>query len=140
MLGLLAGASTADAVYADGEGGGYHCVVKLDEAVDVLEAVQDAREDFGLNDNLSQIDGVLGDLSEALADVAVKLSIGVADKSGEVWHGTLVNDGLNELLTALHVVEDAEVLSGLGRADGIHEAEWLLLLKPETVAIVRPIY
>jgi hypothetical protein len=32
--------------------------------IEILEAVEDAREDLSLNDDLSKVDGVLGNLSE----------------------------------------------------------------------------
>lgn len=72
--------------------------VLTDLDVNVLEAVKDAGEDFGFNDDLSKINGVLSDLGKALANVALKLCVGVGDQSSEIWYCTLVNDGLGELL------------------------------------------
>ena len=62
--------------------------------VNILKAVEDAGEDFGFNNDLSKINGVLGDLSEALANIALKLCVGVGDKSSKVWYCTLVNHSL----------------------------------------------
>mmetsp|Transcript_9509 Transcript_9509/g.11726 ORF Transcript_9509/g.11726 Transcript_9509/m.11726 type:complete len:276 (-) Transcript_9509:538-1365(-) len=81
---------------ADASGG---VLAHLD--VDVLQAVENAREDLSLDDDLGEVDGVLGDLSEALAHLALELSVRVGDKGGEVGDGTLVNDGLSELLGVL---------------------------------------
>jgi hypothetical protein len=67
--------------------------------IDVLQAVQDSGEDLSLNNNLSQVDGVLGDLGKALADIPFKLGIRVGDQSGQVGNGTLVNDSLCELFS-----------------------------------------
>ena len=69
--------------------------------VDVLQAVQDSREDLSLNDDLSEIDGVLSDLSKALADVALELSIWVGNESSEVWYCTLINDCLGQFFCML---------------------------------------
>ena len=49
----------------------------------------------GFNNNFGKINGVLCDLSKALANVSLKLSIGVRDKSSEVWDCTLVDDSLS---------------------------------------------
>lgn len=62
--------------------------------IDILKAVQDTGEDFGFNNNFSEVDGVLGDLSEALADIALKLGVWVGDKCSQVGDSTLVNDCL----------------------------------------------
>jgi len=62
--------------------------------IDILKAVEDAGEDFSFNNDLSKIDSVLGNLSEALANVALELCVGVGDKSSKVWYCTLVNYGL----------------------------------------------
>jgi len=75
--------------------------ILTDLDVDVLQAVEDAGEDLSLHDHFSKVNGVLGDLGEALADVTLKLGIGMRDKSGEVGNGTLVDDCLGKLLSVL---------------------------------------
>ena len=57
--------------------------------------------DCHMADNLSKVDGVLSDLSEALADVALELSVGVRNEGSQVRNSTLVDDGLGELLSVL---------------------------------------
>jgi hypothetical protein len=69
--------------------------------IEILQAVEDSGEDFSLNNYLSQINGVLCDLSKARADLSLKLSIRVRDKSSEVRNGSLVNYCLGELLSVL---------------------------------------
>ena len=44
---------------------------------------------------------LLGDLGQALANVALELCVGVGDQSSNVWYCTLVNDGLGELFGVL---------------------------------------
>jgi hypothetical protein len=77
------------------------CCILTDLNVNVLKAVQDAGENFGFNDNFSEVNGVLCDLSEALADVSLKLGVWVGDKCSKVGDGTLVNDCLRKLLGVL---------------------------------------
>jgi hypothetical protein len=69
--------------------------------IEILQAVENSREDLSLNNDLSQINGVLSDLSKARADLSLKLSIRVRDKSSEVRNGSLVNNCLSELLSVL---------------------------------------
>ena len=69
--------------------------------VDVLQAVENAREDFSLNDDFCEVDGVLGNLGEALADVSLELGIRVGDEGSQVGDGALVNDSLGKLLSVL---------------------------------------
>lgn len=63
--------------------------------INVLEAVKNSWENFSFNNNFSKVNGMLSDLSKALANVSLKLSIRVRDKSSKVWDCTLVNDCLS---------------------------------------------
>ena len=68
-------------------------------SVDILEAVQNSWENFSLDNHFCKVDGVLGDLGEALAHVTLELGIGVGDKCSEVRNGSLVDDGLGKFLS-----------------------------------------
>jgi hypothetical protein len=69
--------------------------------IKILQAVENSGEDLSLNNDLSQINGVLSDFSKARADLSLKLSIRVRDKSSEVRNGSLVNNCLSELFSVL---------------------------------------
>lgn len=77
------------------------CSVLAHLDVNILQAVKDAGEDFGFDNDLSKINGVFGDLGEALADITLKLGVGVGDQSSKIWYCALVNHGLGELLGVL---------------------------------------
>ena len=53
------------------------CGVFANLHINVFETVQDAWEDFCFNYNFGKINGVLGNLSKTLANVALKLGIRV---------------------------------------------------------------
>ena len=53
------------------------CSVFANLNVNILEAVENSWENLRLNDDFSEVDGVLGDLGEALADITLKLGIWV---------------------------------------------------------------
>jgi len=42
---------------------------------------------------------MLGDLSKALTDVSLELSIWMRDQSSKIWDGTLINNSLSKLLS-----------------------------------------
>jgi len=44
---------------------------------------------------------MLGDLSEALTDVSLKLSIWMRDKGSKVWDCTLINNSLSKFFSVL---------------------------------------
>jgi len=69
--------------------------ILADLDVNVLEAVKNSWENLSFNNNFGKINGVLCDLSKALANVSLKLGVGVRDKSSEVWDCTLVDDSLS---------------------------------------------
>jgi len=45
--------------------------------VNVFKAVENSWENLGLNDNFSEVNSMLGNLGEALADVTLELSVWV---------------------------------------------------------------
>jgi hypothetical protein len=67
--------------------------------VHVFEAVQNSWEDFSFDNNFGKINGVFGDLSEALTDVSLKLSIWMGDEGSEVWDGTLIDNSLSKFFS-----------------------------------------
>jgi hypothetical protein len=75
--------------------------VFADLNINVLKAVENLGENFGLNNYFCEIDGVLGDLCEALANVSLKLSIWVRDQGSKVWYCTLINYSLSKLFSVL---------------------------------------
>jgi len=75
------------------------CSILANLDVDILKAVENSGEDFCFNNNFSQVDGVFGNLSKTLANVSLKLSIGVGDECSKIWNGTLINDGLSEFFS-----------------------------------------
>ena len=58
----------------------------------ILQAVQDAREDLRLHDNLSEVHGVLRDLGQAAADLALEGGVDVRDILGQQSDRTGVNN------------------------------------------------
>lgn len=63
--------------------------------VDVFEAVENSWENLSFNNNFGEVNGMLCDLSKALANVSLKLGIWVRDEGGKVWDSTLVDDCLS---------------------------------------------
>ena len=52
-----------------------------DLRIHIFQAIENSREDLWLDDNLGQINGVFSNLSQALADIALELSIGMINQS-----------------------------------------------------------
>jgi hypothetical protein len=47
--------------------------------IHVFKAVQDSWEDFSFNDNFGKVNGMLGNLGQALTDVSLQLGIWMGD-------------------------------------------------------------
>jgi hypothetical protein len=77
------------------------CCIFANLNVNIFETVQYARENFSLNNNFGKINCVFCDLSQALTNVTLELSIWVRYQSCEVWYCTLVNNCLSELFSVL---------------------------------------
>jgi hypothetical protein len=67
--------------------------------VHVVEAREDLGKDFRLDDDLREVDAVLGDLCEAGTHLALQLAVVVLDQRHEVRHRASIHDGLRELQT-----------------------------------------
>eukprot|EP00968_Pinguiococcus_pyrenoidosus_P001369 scaffold62_cov256-Pinguiococcus_pyrenoidosus.AAC.27 len=80
------------------------------ELVIVLEAIQDVGEDLGFDHHLREVDGVLGNLRQAAAHLALELGVGMRDEWRQVRHGARIHHGLRELRRVL-----ADVGHGGGR-------------------------
>mmetsp|Transcript_3983 Transcript_3983/g.7735 ORF Transcript_3983/g.7735 Transcript_3983/m.7735 type:complete len:243 (-) Transcript_3983:394-1122(-) len=88
--------------------------------IDVLEQVEDLREDLRLDHHLSQVDRVLGDLRQARADLPLELAVGVEDERREVSDGTAVDNRLRELRRVLADIRERR------RGDPLERELWLL--------------
>mmetsp|Transcript_33060 Transcript_33060/g.67673 ORF Transcript_33060/g.67673 Transcript_33060/m.67673 type:complete len:251 (-) Transcript_33060:260-1012(-) len=64
------------------------------ELVNVLQAMQDTWEDLGLHNNLGQIHRMLGNLSQAAANLTLERCIVVRDVLCQEGHGTCIHHGL----------------------------------------------
>ena len=89
-------------------------------SVDIFEAVQNSWENLSLDDDFCKVNGVLGDLGEALAHVTLELGIGVGDKCSEVGNGSLVDDGLGKFLSMFGDLGES------GGGDALEGQLWLL--------------
>mmetsp|Transcript_20429 Transcript_20429/g.43578 ORF Transcript_20429/g.43578 Transcript_20429/m.43578 type:complete len:343 (+) Transcript_20429:3-1031(+) len=92
------------------------------ELIDVLEAMKNPGEDFGLDDDFGEVDGVLCDLGEAAADLALQLGIIVGDVLGQERDGASVNHDLSELRRVLADVAQRRSGDALERELGFLEA------------------
>jgi len=69
--------------------------------IHIFQAVQNSWEDFSFNNDFGKIDSVFCNLSKALTNVSLKLSIWVGNQGSKVWYCTLINYGLGKLLGML---------------------------------------
>ena len=69
--------------------------------VHIFQTVEDAGENLSLNDNFRKVNGVLRNLSQAGADLALELGIWVRNQGSQVRDSTVVNNVLSKLLSML---------------------------------------
>jgi len=62
-----------------------------------LEAIEDVGENFGLDNNFSKINRVLGNLSEAAANLSLQLGVGMLNQGSKVRNGTGIDNSLRKL-------------------------------------------
>ena len=66
---------------------------------------------------------MLSNLSQALANVALELSIRVRNKSSQVWNGTLVNNSLGQFLSVLSNLRESRRGNALESEFGLLDTE-----------------
>mmetsp|Transcript_105911 Transcript_105911/g.236421 ORF Transcript_105911/g.236421 Transcript_105911/m.236421 type:complete len:389 (+) Transcript_105911:6-1172(+) len=93
------------------------------ELVDVLEAMEDTGEDLSLYHDLRQVHGVLRDLSQARADLALEGCIVVGDVLGKERDRARVHNCLGQLRRVLADVAQRGCGDPLERELGLLEAE-----------------